>query len=318
MKVVLTTVHLGEEFIPELRETFPGVTFTPALTPEDKLRETADADACLGWPGRDAYLAARKLRWIHNVGMGIDWIREAPELVTADVVVTNAPGPHTNPMADHVLAVMLALAHNLRELTEDQRAKRWDIPKYEQRMVELNGSVLGVLSLGGIGRAVAQRAYGFGMQVYAVDPSPTDIPAGVREVWGPEQLDHLLSISDWFVVAAPLVAETVGLIDARRIALMKPGSYLIVISRGGIVDEEALADALKSGHLAGAAVDATAVEPLLADSPLWELDNLILSPHTSGTSRQLVEGRRRVFLENLRRFLGGRPLAHRCDKARGY
>ena len=317
MKVVITTSHLGEEFVRELRETFPGVSFVPAYTPEDQRRETVDADVSLGWPGREAFLAARKLRWIHNVGMGIDWMLQAPEVVASDVVVTNAPGPHTNPMADHVMAVLLALAHNLRELWDDQRAKRWDPPKYDGRMVDLDGSVMGLLSLGGIGRAVAQRARGFGMQVYAVDPSPTDIPAGV-EVWGMEQLDDLLRISDWFVVAAPLVPGTQGLIDARRIGLMKRGSYLIVISRGGIVDEQALAEALRSGHLAGAGVDATAVEPLPADSPLWELDNLILSPHASGVTPQLVEGRRRIFRDNLRRFVDRQPLAHLCDKQRGY
>lgn len=271
MKVVIGSTHVGENLAQELSAAFPGVVFASALTPEDAKREIVDADAYFGWPGREAFLLAKRLRWIHNPGMGIDHLLQTPEVASSDVVVTNAPGPHTTPMADHVMAVVLALAHNLRELFDDQRAKLWNTNKYSRRMVELNGQVMGLLSLGGIGRAVAQRAQGFGMQVYAIDPSPTDVPAGVREVWGTDRLDDLLRLSDWFVVAAPRIPETLGIIDARRIGLMKPGSRLIVISRGGIVDEVALVQALRSGRLAGAGIDATEVEPLPPDSPFGSL-----------------------------------------------
>ena len=136
-------------------------------------------------------------------------------------------------------------------MAEDQRLNRWDADKYSHAFVELSGSTMGILALGDIGKAVARRAYGFDIDVYAVDINPVAPPPQVKEVWGLERLDELMQMCDWFVVTAPLTAESRGLIDARRIGLLKPSSYLIVISRGGIVDEDALADALQSGAFSG-------------------------------------------------------------------
>lgn len=318
MKVVIGSAHLGDDFVHDLRSTFPELSFAAAYSAADQRREIVDAEVFFGSPPREAVLAARRLRWVHNPGMGIDRLARIPELASGQVLITNAPGPHTNPMADHVVAVMLALAHRLPELLDDQRQRRWDTGKYTARMDELNGRTLGLLSLGGIGRAVAQRALAFGMDIHVVDPNPTDVPAGVRAVWGPERLDEFLGLADWFVVAAPLTPGTRRLIDARRIGLMKPGARLVVISRGGIVDEGALAEALRAGRLAGAALDATEVEPLPPESPLWGLPNVILSPHASALSPELYAGRRRIFIDNLRRFLAGQPLAFVCDLRRGY
>jgi len=318
MKVVIGATLLGEGFIDRLAGLFPEVTFVAAYSSDAQRREIGDADVFLGWPDQESVKRARSLRWIHAPGMGIDRLALIPEIADSTIVLTNSPGSHTNPMADHVMAVILALAHNLSALIDDRRARRWDTAKYAERMVELNGAVMGILSIGGIGRAVAQRAAAFGMRICAVDPGPTDVPAGIIDVWGLDRLDELLSLSDWFVVTSPLTPETRGIIDARRIGLMKPGASLIVVSRGGIVDEAALAAALQSGRLAGAALDATAVEPPPPESPLWGLENVILSPHASALSPQLYEGRRRVFIGNLRRFLEGKPLAFVCDLRRGY
>ena len=172
--------------------------------------------------------------------------------------------------------------------------------------------------MGDIGRAVARRAQGFDMEVYAVDVAPMEPPPGVREVWGPERLDDLLKISDWFVVTAPRTPQTEGLIDARRFGIMKPSAHLIVVSRGGIVDEEALAAALASGEIAGAGCDALWPEPPEPDSPLWDLPNMLISPHSSAHSPQLWERRRQIFKENLGRYLAGEPLRFVCDRKRGY
>ena len=318
MKVVIGATLLGEGFIDRLAGLFPEVTFVAAYSSDAQRREIGDADVFLGWPDQESVKRARSLRWIHAPGMGIDRLALIPEIADSTIVLTNSPGSHTNPMADHVMAVILALAHNLSALIDDRRARRWDTAKYAERMVELNGAVMGILSIGGIGRAVAQRAAAFGMRICAVDPGPTDVPAGIIDVWGLDRLDEVLGLSDWFVVTSPLTPETRGIIDARRIGLMKPGASLIVVSRGGIVDEAALAAALQSGRLAGAALDATAVEPPPPESPLWGLENVILSPHASALSPQLYEGRRRVFIGNLRRFLEGKPLAFVCDLRRGY
>lgn len=320
MKVLMTNAHLGDGFVEQLQEEFPQVEFLTAMTIEEQMQEAPDADAICGWPDSPEVVeAAAQLRWIHCPGTGIDKIMaELPALADSDVVLTNARGPHANPMADHVLWMMLSLSHRGRQMAEDQRLGVWNTDKYSHAFVELSGSTMGILALGDIGSAIARRAYGFDIDVYAVDINPVTPPPHVKEVWGMERLDELMQISDWFVVTAPLTAESRGLIDSRRIGLLKPTSYVIVISRGGIVDEDALADALSHGRLAGAGVDATAIEPLPRESPLWGLDNVVLSPHASALTPQMYEGRRQVFRENLRRFLGNEPFIYVCDKRAGF
>lgn len=320
MKVLITDAHLGEGFIDQLRAEFPQAQFTMAINAAEQLAQAPDADVICGWPSDTAVIeAAERLRWIHCPGTGIDKIMaELPALADSDVVLTNARGPHANPMADHVLWMMLSLAHKGRQMAEDQRRRRWDTAAYSHAFVELAGSTMGILALGDIGKAVARRACGFDIDVYAVDVNPVDPPPQVKEVWGLDRLDELMRVCDWFVVTAPLTAESRGLIDRRRIALLKPSAYVIVISRGGIVDEEALADALQSGRLAGAGIDATAVEPLPPQSALWDLPNVALSPHASALTPQMYEGRRRIFTENMRRFLNNEPFIYVCDKRAGF
>ena len=177
---------------------------------------------------------------------------------------------------------------------------------------------MGILALGGIGRAVARRGYGFGMEVYAVDAHPMPAPPEVKDVWGLDRLDELLQRSDWFVITAPFTPETEELIDRRRLEQIKPGAYVIAISRGGILDEEALIEGLRSGRIAGAGLDVTAVEPLPDDSPLWDMENVIISPHASALTAEMWEGRRQIFKENLRRFLAGEPFLYVCDKQAGF
>jgi phosphoglycerate dehydrogenase-like enzyme len=154
--------------------------------------------------------------------------------------------------------------------------------------------------------------------VYAVDPHPAEVPPYVKGCWPTKDLDQLCRSADWLVIAAPYTTETRRTIDRRRIALMKAGAYVVVVSRGGIVDEAALADGLRDGRLAGAALDATEVEPLPPTSPLWGLPNVIITPHVSALSPEMYEGRRRIFRENLRRFVAGDDLLHVCDKRAGY
>ena len=318
---VLMAATLGEQFerfLKELQVSFPDVIFQPAPSVEEQRRHIRDADVFFGSPTREIFLAAQQLRWIHNPGTGIDWIWSVPELIDSDVVLTNARGPHATSMADHVFGMMLTFAHHMRELWEDQRARHWEPKKYYGQYEELDGRTMGVFALGDIGMAVARRAHGFGMKVYAVDIRPMGAPPEVKEVWGPERLDDLLRISDWFVVTAPLTPKTRGLIDRRRIEMLKSSAYVIVISRGGIVDEAALIEALRSRSIAGAGLDVFEEEPLPQDSPLWDMDNVIISPHASGVPPELWEGRRRIFKENLRRFLANEPFLYVCDKRAGF
>jgi phosphoglycerate dehydrogenase-like enzyme len=318
MKVVLNEHLLTDAYLSELGQSFPTVVFRPARTVDEQLREITDAEVFCGPLTPELFRAARVLRWVHHPGTGIDWLANVPKFVRSDVVLTNSRGPHADPMADHLFAMLLSLTHHLRELAIDQSARRWEERKYLNRMVELTGKTMGILALGGIGRAIARRAAGFGMRVIGVDAREDIRPEGVDAVWGLDRLDDLLRESDFFVVAAPLTDQTRGLIDRRRIGLLHRGSYFFIISRRGIVDEEALADALEAGDIVGAGLDVTAIEPLPRDSRLWSIPTLVLSPHVSAYTPGMLEGRRRIFKENLRRYLADEPLLHVCDKVAEY
>jgi phosphoglycerate dehydrogenase-like enzyme len=318
MKVVMTDML---ETIDELRSSYPEVTFQVATSVDEQTVQIRDADAYVGWPPQEVFIANEKLRWVHVGSTGIDMARtRVPALMDSDVVLTNTRGPHANPMADHAFGMVLNLARPFPVFRDDQRGRVWS-DGHRDRMVDLSGRNMGILALGDVGMAVAQRAHGFGMRVYAVDKLHTQVrntPPAVGEVWGLDRLDEMLRLSDWLVVTAPLTSETRGLINRRRLGLLRRGSYVIVVSRGNIVDETALIDLLRSGHLAGAGLDATAEEPLPQDSPLWDMENVVLTPHCAAASPDRTEARREVLKENLRRFLSGEPFLYVCDKAAGY
>jgi phosphoglycerate dehydrogenase-like enzyme len=311
--------RVGEGQLQELREEFPAATFVAAPDLESQLREFPDADAVISWPLREALPVAKRLSWVHCTSAGIERIRSVPELVDMDgVTLTNARGAHAGTIADHCFAFMLAFTRNIPALLEDKRAKRWDRPLRSQGVRELSGSVLGVLGLGKIGSEIARRGLGFGMEVRAVDVNLAAECPGVSEVRGLDQLDDFLRAVDYLAIAIPITPETRGLIGARELGLMKPEAYLFIMSRGGIVDQDALAEALASGRLAGAGIDATEPEPLPGEHPLWDLPNVIISPHSSGASRQTQERGRQILRENVRRFLAEEPLLNVCDKRAGF
>jgi len=318
VKIVLT-YDMGESFVEELRTAFPGLDFCPSYSEAEQVREMPDAEVAFGLMTRPVFLAAKQLKWFHYVGIGFDSVvRHIPEFRTGNVVMTNARQTHVVPMADHVFAAILAHAHRIPELLADQRNRQWNTSRYVQRIIELAGTKMGVLAMGDIGRAVATRAAAFGVEVYAVDILPMAPPPGVCAVWPVARLDEMLGQIDWLVVTAPRTAATTGMLNRQRLARLKQGAFVVVVSRGGIVDEEALAAGLHTGRIGGAALDATAVEPLPPDSPLWDAPNMLISPHTSAESVQLIERRKAIFVENLRRYLAGAALLNVCDLAKGY
>ena len=310
---------LGRDFEAGLRAQFPDTRFSVAHTPEEQRRIAPDLDVIFGQLDREAFRLAAKLRWYHFIGIGFDSVlRKVPEFKSSGVVMTNARETHVIPMAEYTLGMMLALAHHLRESFEDQAAKRWRPAEYRGRMLELSGSALGVLAFGDIGQAVAQRALAFGMEVYAVDAAPVPCPPGVAAVWPVSRLEDMLGRTDWLVITAPRTAGTERMIGAEQLARLRPGAHVVVVSRGGILDEDALVAAIDRGHLAGAAIDATSEEPPGADSPLWDHPRVYLTAHVSAESAQLLTRRGQIFSDNLRRYLAGEELRFRCDLERGY
>ena len=318
MKVALATDHSDPEFVDELRTEFENIEFVTSNNREEEKNNIKDADIYCGIPTREVFLSAKKLQWIQCIGTGVDAIMSIPEVLDSDVVLTNCRGPHAAPMADHTMGMVTTLAHKLNEMWDDQKNRVWDTSKYTDSQINLTGTTMGILALGDIGNAVASRAHGFGMDVYAVDKHPRPAPPAVKEIWGLEKLDQLIEISDWFVITAPLTNETRGLIDRRRVELLKPGAFVIAISRGNIIDEEALIDGLMTGKIAGAGLDVTAIEPLPQSSPLWEMKNVVLSPHASAMTASLIHERRAIFKSNLRHLIANEPFVYTVDKESGF
>jgi phosphoglycerate dehydrogenase-like enzyme len=270
---------------------------------------------------RELFLAAREtLRWAHSAAAGVGGSLY-PEMVESTVILTNSAGVHAEPIADTVLAMMLHFARGVDWAVRAQAERRWGKEPFEAAdapVRELSEGTVGLLGLGGIGEAVARRALALGMRVAAARRSQADGPAGVEVMTGEGALGRLLSLSDYLVVTVPRTAETEGMVGARELALLPPGAVVVNVSRGGIVDEEALAGALRGGRLRGAAFDVFATEPLPASSPLWGLPNALLLPHVSGTSHRFWRRETDLIVANLRRYLAGERLLNTVDKHAGY
>jgi phosphoglycerate dehydrogenase-like enzyme len=263
----------------------------------------------------------RKLRWIHAPTAAVHQFL-FPELVSSDVILTNSTEVHGPVVAEHVIALIFALAKKIPQATVLQQRRIWGketIWREGYCPREIAGATLGLIGLGSIGRRVALMASAVGMRVIAVrEHTNKGAPDGVESVFAPSELDKLLAQSDFVVMAAPLVSATQGLLNSQRIGLMKPDSFLINVGRGPQVDEAALADALRSRRIAGAALDVFEHEPLPPESPLWDLDNLLITPHTAGLTEKLWDRHYELFSDNLRRYLSRRPLKHVVDKHKGY
>ncbi len=275
----------------------------------------------------------RNLRWIQLVAVGVN--QEVGSFVWRDaphVQVTTASGLPSLAMAQYVVAAILNHAHGFGRLGHYREVRDWSVRREFQTEVLL-GRTLGLLGYGGTGQRTAHIAHALGMRVIAVrrsgagqSPARYRLPAieaidqgrHPAEVWGIEALDRLLQASDYLACTLPLTRETRGLIGARELALLRPGAFVINVSRGPIFDEIALIEALRAGRLAGAALDVFATEPLPADSALWEMSNVLLSPHASGTHDHVSEYTADLFLANLVRYMAGETLLNLADRDRGY
>jgi glyoxylate/hydroxypyruvate reductase len=260
----------------------------------------------------DRSLAARlpelapKLRWIQFTSSGVGPFVLKHGLNRPGLTLTNAAGIHAVPLAEHVLLSLLYFWKDVPARLRDQRAHVWE--RYAGR--ELRGATVLVVGLGAVGQEVARTCRANGLRAVGMRRTPVDDPASLHAdaVVSPDRLLDVLPTVDAVVLIAPHTPETEGMIDARALAAMKPGAVLINIARGALVDEGALVAALRSGHLGGAALDVAAVEPLPADSPLWDLPNVLVTAHSASTVDKENERLTDLFCDNLRRFLDGAPL----------
>ncbi len=283
-------------------------------THEDELRAgIGEIEALLAFrPPRGIWAGAARLRLFQMMGAGVDALLPAPDLPAA-VRIANARGIHGPHMSEFALAMVLALAKRVPRALEQSRDRLWK----PYGVDTIAGRTLAILGLGSIGAAVAELASRLGMHVVGTQREPKPIPH-VAEIVRPESTEQVLREADFVVVLLPLTPETRGALGARELAWLKPTAYLINLARGGIVDEDALADALRSGRLAGAALDVFAEEPLPASSPLWSAPNTILTPHVAGLGPGYMERLTEIFAENLDRIENDLPLRNEVDRARGY
>jgi phosphoglycerate dehydrogenase-like enzyme len=270
----------------------------------------------LGGDALDRFVGrAPRLRWIHSAPVGVESIL-TPVVCLRGLVITNGRGVFDRPIGEYVMTMILSLCRRLPQLMELQRERTWQ----PIEAVELAETTIGLVGLGGIGREVARLAAPFGPRIVAVrrQTGGGDTPAGVEVLGGLDALPELLSASDFVVLALPLTAATDAIIGAEALSNMKPGSWLINVARGHLVDERALVRALRDGPMGGAVLDAFREEPLAETSPFYRFPNCIVTPHTSWSSKAVLDRSLAVFCDNLRRYRAGEPLNYLVDTEAGY
>jgi phosphoglycerate dehydrogenase-like enzyme len=260
---------------------------------------------------------APRVRWVQATSAGIGQLLLRTGLIRTPIVFTTASGIHATPLAEFALLAMLAFAKDLPRLVRDQASHRW--VRYCAR--ELQGTTVGIIGLGRVGRAVARACHALGVRVIGTRRTAAGREAtieGVDVIAAPAELSAVIREADALVLACPLTPETEGLIGAAELRSMKRGAVLVNIARGAVVDEPALIAALRDGHLGGAALDVTATEPLPPDSPLWDLPNVLISPHSASTADTENAKLTDLFCDNLGHYMRGEALHNVFDRERLY
>jgi len=323
MKIVGAVFYVQSWRLPaaqveRIRAALPHAEVAHATTPDELLREIRNADAALLTRIDPAqFAAATRLRWIHSAAAGVGGLL-LPEVRASGVIVTNSRGIHGATMAEHVIGVTIALLRNLPSVIRRQMTHEWVYPEMSS-IKTLRGRRMIVVGLGAVGSEVARTASALGMHVSAVRRHPdAPRPECVESVHGPDELAQVLPRADLLVLAAPLTPETRALIGSPELRSMKPTAILVNVARGKLVDEKALVEELVRGTIAGAALDVFEHEPLDPSSRLWDLPNVLITPHTSGYREDYWDAVVDIFIDNARRFEAGQPLINVVDKERGY
>jgi len=313
---------MPRHFVDQLRREFPRHTFLEAWDRETLRRLLPDADiAFTPFVDRDLFPSLSRLRWVQSPAVGVGGLM-FPELLASSIVITSARGIRARPIAEHILGVTIALARRLPHAIRAQHAHHWAQDELEgpsSGVRTLQGARMGIIGLGAIGLELAKIAAPFGFTISAIRRRRDQpVPEGVEEVWPPDRRLDLLAKSDVVVIAAPHTPETKQLIGRRELDAMKRGAFLVNVARGKMIDDAAVIEALADGRLGGAALDVFTQEPLAPESPYWDLPNVIITPHTSGSMPDYWTPLVALFAENLRRFESGRELVNVVDKIAGY
>jgi phosphoglycerate dehydrogenase-like enzyme len=327
-KLLIATHHrlelwvAPEWFADRLRKDFPQLNVVRLASYEGIERELPNTEIAFTSSLKpEQFALAHKLRWIHSPAAAVHQFL-FPEFVNSDVILTNAREVHGAVVAEQVIAMIFAMAKRIPRAVRFQQQHVWgqeSIWQTEGGPRELAGATLGLVGFGSIGRNVAKYAAAVGMRVMVVrQHTESPKPETVHEVFPPSKINEMLSAADYVVLAAPVTPATERMIGREQLAKMKADAVLINVGRGSLVDEAALLEALQQHKIGGAALDVFDQEPLPADSPLWDLDNLLITPHTAGMTGKLWERHYALFSENVQRYLSGQPLRALVDKNSGY
>jgi phosphoglycerate dehydrogenase-like enzyme len=318
LRNVVITAPVSETVMDQLWRDHPGITFQVDHEPENAAG-FPDADAIIGWRLTSEQLAqSPRLQWLQTTSAGVELVL-TPEMLDRGVTITNASGVHAVSISEHLMAMMLSFARAIPHLLRNQVSHTWRDEHVRDTIFELHGQTLLIIGMGDIGIALADRAAGFGMRVLGVRqrldlPEPTSFV----QIAGVAELDSVLPEADHVAICLPLTERTRGLMSAAKINRMKRGAYIYNIGRGQIIDQDALIHALQNGPLGGAGLDVTDPEPLPEDSPLWDMPNVMITAHTSGSSPRYWERASIIIAENIRRWQTGELLLNEVDPVRGY
>ncbi len=303
------------EKLERIREIAPDASVTAVPREEATPAMVKDAEIIIGRPKREYIRESDSLKWMQLPSAGADGYTDKSLFRNENFILTNCSGVYGMPIAEHVFGMIFAFNKNFYYHFKNRAEKKWD---RKLNRADFCGSAIGIIGLGDIGSQIAKGAKGFGATVLAVKRTPDHKPEFVDELYGEDGIDTVMAKSDYVVIALPHTGTTKGIITEERLRKMKPGSFFINIARGDIVDQDALIKALREKRIAGAGLDATSPEPLPSGSPLWEMENVIITPHSSGFSPTNIDRRFEIFYENLKRYLTGEKLTHIVDMDKGY
>ncbi|MCP4750505.1 MAG: D-2-hydroxyacid dehydrogenase [Proteobacteria bacterium] len=317
--LVLNEFSMTEPNLDRIRKAAPEARLVVIKDKEDWEKQSdeiaSEVDVVFGLRPGAWFDKMPNLRWAQQTGAGANWLLDMPEVVESDMILTNASGVHAIPIAEHILALMFAFSRNIHFKVRSQADGKWD---RRGRGRELDGSTLGLIGVGSIGEKTAEKAKGLNMKVLGVRRNPDRSSPYVDAMYGPDGLEKMLYQSDWVAITAAMTSETEGLIGETQLKAMKRTAVVINIARGPMIQEAVLIKALQEGWIKGAGLDVFEQEPLPEDSPLWEMDNVIVTPHVAGATPFYVDRLIDIFTENLQRYQVGESLINVVDKRLGY
>jgi phosphoglycerate dehydrogenase-like enzyme len=309
---------LSEAQLAQIRALVPDMRLLVTRDRDEIERALDEIEIAAGRFPRDLLSRAHNLRWFQQWGAGADWLMRHPEAADLDFVLTNVSGVHAIPISEHILAFLFTFARRLNLAVRAQERGEWARQHQRRGVFELAGKTMALVGVGAIGERTAEMATALGMRVLGVRRDPSVSTPGVEATFGPDGLLDVLPEADFVVLTIPLTHETRGLIGERELQAMKSTAYIVNIGRGGTIQEDVLIRALQEGWIAGAGLDVFETEPLPEDSPLWAMENVVITAHYSGSTPHYNERAMAIFMDNLRRYRAGEPLRNVVDKKIGY